>query len=143
MKATYHKKTKVFLGNVSEPKETELIAVLDFPLEGDFYRAVYDEKTKTFSEGATEEEIFNSREIPNEVPLWCVKAILHEMDLLQTVEGALSQLDEPVKSRANYIWNYGNIIKRDSQTVDFIGQVLQKSKIEIDEIFINADKIEL
>lgn len=82
-------------------------------------------------------------EVPEKVPLWCVKAILHEMNLLQTVEVALTQLEEPMKSRANYIWNYGNIIKRDSQTVYFIGQVLQKSKIEIDEIFINADIIEL
>lgn len=82
-------------------------------------------------------------DIPNEVPLWCIKAILNEMGLLEIVESALTQLEEPLKSRANYIWNYGNIIKRDSLTVAFIGQVLQKSKIEIDEIFINADKLEL
>jgi len=94
-------------------------------------------------EGATNEEIIAVREVPNEVPLWCIKAILNEMGLLEIVESALTQLEEPLKSRANYIWNYGNIIKRDSLTVAFIGQVLQKSDTEIDEIFINADKIEL
>ncbi len=88
-------------------------------------------------------EIDVELEVPNEVPLWCIKAILHEMGLLEIVEGALTQLEEPLKSRANYIWNYGNIIKRDSLTVAFIGQVLQKLKIEIDEIFINANNIEL
>lgn len=88
-------------------------------------------------------EIDIEKEVPNEVPLWCIKALLNEMGLLEIVESALTQLDEPLKSRANYIWNYGNIIKRDSLTVAFIGQVLQKSDTEIDEIFINADKIEL
>jgi len=94
-------------------------------------------------EGATEEEINAVRVVPNEVPLWCIKAILNELGLLEIVEGALTQLEEPLKSRANYIWNYGNIIKRDSLTVAFIGQVLKKDKTEIDEIFINADKLEL
>ena len=88
-------------------------------------------------------EIDVELEVPNEVPLWCIKAILHEMGLLEIVEGALTQLEEPLKSRANYIWNYGNIIKRDSLTVAFIGQALQKSDTEIDEIFINANNIEL
>ncbi len=94
-------------------------------------------------EGATNEEVNAVRVVPNEVPLWCIKAILNEMGLLEIVEGALTQLEEPLKSRANYIWNYGNIIKRDSLTVTFIGQVLKKDKTEIDEIFINANNIEL
>ncbi len=94
-------------------------------------------------EGATNEEIIEVRVVPNEVPLWCIKAILNEMGLLEIVEGALTQLEEPLKSRANYIWEYGNIIKRDSLTVTFIGQVLKKDKTEIDEIFINANNIEL
>ena len=94
-------------------------------------------------EGATNEEVNAVRVVPNEVPLWCIKAILNEMGLLEIVEGALTQLEEPLKSRANYIWNYGNIIKRDSLTVAFIGQVLKKDKTEIDEIFINANNIEL
>lgn len=94
-------------------------------------------------EGATNEEINAVRVVPNEVPLWCIKSILNEIGLLEIVEGALTQLEEPLKSRANYIWNYGNIIKRDSLTVTFIGQVLKKDKTEIDEIFINANNIEL
>jgi len=88
-------------------------------------------------------EIDVELEVPNEVPLWCIKAILNEIGLLEIVDGALTQLEEPLKSRANYIWNYGNIIKRDSLTVAFIGQVLKKDKTEIDEIFINANNIEL
>lgn len=96
-----------------------------------------------YVEGATEEEIIAVREVPNEVALWCIKAILHELGLLTTVEAEMTKLDEPMKTRANYIWNYGNIIKRDSLTVAFIGQVLQKSETEIDDIFINANNMEL
>ena len=94
-------------------------------------------------EGATNEEIDAVRIIPEQVPVWCIKVILHEMGLLATVEAALNQLEEPSKTRANYIWNFGNFILRDSLTVAFIGQVLQKNKQEIDEIFINANNIEL
>ncbi len=94
-------------------------------------------------EGATNEEINAVRIIPEQVPVWCIKVILHEMGLLATVEAALNQLEEPSKTRANYIWNFGNFILRDSLTVAFIGQVLQKNKQEIDEIFINANNIEL
>ncbi|MBA4154147.1 hypothetical protein [Flavobacterium sp.] len=91
----------------------------------------------------TEEEILSTREVPQLVPLWCIKVILHEMGLLATVEMELSKLPEPMKTRASYIWEYGNQIDRKSQTVAFIGAVLQKDKTEIDTIFINANNIEL
>ena len=91
----------------------------------------------------TQEEALNNREVPQLVPLWCIKVILHEMGLLATVEIELSKLPEPMKTRAGYIWEYGNQIDRESQTVAFIGAVLQKDKTEIDTIFINANNIEL
>ena len=129
-----------YLGIKSESNE-KMEFWTETPISGSFtkHRLV----NHVWIEGATNKEIIAVREVPNEVPLWCIKAILNEMGLLEIVESALTQLEEPLKSRANYIWNYGNIIKRDSLTVAFIGQVLQKSDTEIDEIFINADKIEL
>ncbi len=117
--------------------ETEV----SFPPEEGFVKPQWN--GSIWVEGATEEEIIEVRVIPEQVPVWCIKVILHEMGLLTTVEAALNQLEEPSKTRANYIWNFGNFILRDSLTVAFIGQVLQKNKQEIDEIFINANNIEL
>jgi len=88
-------------------------------------------------------ELDEDRVVPQEVPLWCIKVILSEMGLTQSVKDALEQLEEPNKTRASFIWEYGNIIKRESQTVEFLGYALQKSKTEIDTIFINANNIEL
>jgi len=129
-----------YLGIKSESNE-KMEFWTETPISGNFtkHRLV----NHVWIEGATNEEINSVRVVPNEVPLWCIKAILNEIGLLEIVEGALTQLEEPLKSRANYIWNYGNIIKRDSLTVTFIGQVLKKDKTEIDEIFINANNIEL
>ncbi|MBA4133335.1 MAG: hypothetical protein C0525_01290 [Flavobacterium sp.] len=112
-----------------------------FPPDESFLKAQWN--GETYIEAAEEEEILNNREVPQLVPLWCIKVILHEMGLLATVEMELSKLPEPMKTRASYIWEYGNQIDRKSQTVAFIGAVLQKDKIDIDDIFINADKIEL
>lgn len=113
----------------------------EVPLDKDYIKAKFD--GKKWIETASEEDILNNRAIPEQVPLWCIKVILSEMGLTQAVNDALEQLEEPNKTRASFIWEYGNIIKRESQTVDFLGYALQKSKTEIDTIFINADKIEL
>jgi hypothetical protein len=82
-------------------------------------------------------------EVPVSVPLWCVKVVLHEMGLIEHVQTALSQLPEPDRTRANYIWEYGNIIQRNSPTVAFVGQVLQLDSKQMDSLFVTADSINL
>jgi hypothetical protein len=82
-------------------------------------------------------------EVPVSVPLWCVKVVLHEMGLIEHVQTALSQLSEPDRTRANYIWEYGNIIQRNSPTVAFVGQVLQLDSKQMDSLFVTADSINL
>ncbi len=116
---------------------------LAFGPDREYIRAKYDSINEVYFEGATEEEILNAREVPKLVPLWCIKVVLHEMGLLTTVENQLANLEEPMKTRASYIWEYGNQIDIESITVAFIGAVLQKDKTEIDTIFINANNIEL
>jgi hypothetical protein len=82
-------------------------------------------------------------EVPISVPLWCVKVVLHEMGLIEHVQTALSQLPEPDRTRANYIWEYGNIIQRNSPTVAFVGQVLELDSKQMDSLFVTADSINL
>jgi hypothetical protein len=136
-------------------KNLETLEVISAPFEkqpenslpyyvNEFKKAVFNQypnPTKVV-EGWTENDIPHLIS-PEQVPLWCVKVVLHELGLIEQVEEALSQLPEPNKTRANYIWEYGNIIQRQSPTVAFIGQVLGLADSQMDELFINADSIDL
>jgi hypothetical protein len=106
-----------------------------------FVRAKWD--GELWIEGATPEEILEARPVPEQVPLWALKATLDLENKLGAVEAALDQLPEIVKKKAYWIWEYGNFIQRSSQTVGFIGQVLGMNKTEIDTLFINSENIEL
>lgn len=138
-------------------KNTESLEVyVSMPLEVQPENSIlYDENIKFFKpaldhipptcvvEAATEEEIIEAREVPEYVPLWCLKAQLDIDGKLQDVEAAIQELDDPIKMKAHYIWEYGNFIHHSSATVDFIGQILQMSKTDIDTLFINCNNIEI
>jgi hypothetical protein len=109
--------------------------------QGSFFKPKFEDGQWT--EGATPEEILEARVVPEQVPLWALKATLDLENKLGAVEAALDQLPEIVKKKAYWIWEYGNFIHRNSQTVGFIGQVLGMNKTEIDTLFINAENIEL
>jgi hypothetical protein len=111
------------------------------PPTGNFLKHRFD--GENWIEGATPEEILESHVVPEQVPLWALKATLDLENKLGAVEAALDQLPEIVKKKAYWIWEYGNFIHRNSQTVGFIGQVLGMNKTEIDTLFINAENIEL
>jgi hypothetical protein len=82
-------------------------------------------------------------EVPIEVALWKIRFVLKQMGLEDIVTTAMSQLPEPQKTAADYIWNYGNAIDRHSNTVLFIQSALQMTDIEVDNIFISANGIVL
>jgi hypothetical protein len=75
------------------------------------------------------------------VQLWRVRTILNLMNLVTTIESALDQLDEPTKTAAKNVWNYGTTIERYSQTVLFIQSVTQMTDDQVDEIFQQAEAI--
>lgn len=88
-----------------------------------------------------EEELsFNT---PSEVALWKLRFTLAQMGLEQSVIDAMNQLPEPQKTAATYIWNYGNAVDRYSSTTLFIQNVLNTTDIQVNEIFIQANKIRL
>lgn len=88
-----------------------------------------------------EEEI--SLNTPLEVALWKLRFILSQMNLEQAVSDALNSLPEPQKTAANYIWNYGNTIDRDSSTIMFLQQQLGLTDAQVNEIFIQSNSIML
>ena len=82
-------------------------------------------------------------EVPQEVALWKIRAILKSMGLEEQIEQSFELLEEPNKTGAKYIWEYGTSIERQSLTVLFIQQVLQMTEEQVDNIFINANNITL
>ena len=96
-------------------------------------------------EGATQEEIAQAFRdaTPKEVQLWRVRTILNLMNLVSTIESALDQLEEPTKTAAKNVWNYGTTIERYSQTVLFIQSVTQMTDDQVDEIFQQAEAIQI
>jgi hypothetical protein len=101
--------------------------------------------TREFYEGATPEEIEQAfrDKTPAEVQLWRLRTILNLMNLIGTIESALDQLPEPNKTAAKNVWNYGTTVERYSQTVLFIQSVTQMTDDQVDEIFQQAEAIQI
>jgi hypothetical protein len=79
--------------------------------------------------------------VPTEVTLWQLRAELKKRELDAVVETAIDSLTEPEKTIALEAWNRANVVLRNSITVSLIQQVLNMSSNEVDDIFIEAIKI--
>ena len=79
--------------------------------------------------------------IPVELPLWKLRVTLKMMDLISTIENIFNELPEPNKTAALAIWEYGNSVDRYSETVLFLQGQLNLTDEQVDEIFINSEKI--
>lgn len=82
-------------------------------------------------------------EVPQEVQLWRIRVVLKLLSMEQVIETALNSLDEPMKTGALYIWSYGTTIERNSQTVQLLQYVLGLTSSQVDDIFIQANNIQL
>lgn len=81
--------------------------------------------------------------VPLEVALWKIRVIIKSMGLEEQIEQSFELLEEPNKTGAKYIWEYGTSIERYSQTVLFLQQVLKLKDNQVDEIFKSANDIKL
>jgi len=81
--------------------------------------------------------------VPAEVQLWKIRTVLKLSGMETQIESAMEQLEEPIKTAAVSIWNYGTSIDRASQTIAFIQNVLGMSDKDVDQIFIQANTLEL
>ena len=82
-------------------------------------------------------------QVPEEIALWRIRAVLAIEQKEAHIDNAISQLPEPQRTAANYVWKYGTTIERNSQTVLFIQQVLSLTNNQVDEFFMAADAIQL
>jgi len=88
-------------------------------------------------------EIQRKALVPQEVKRWRVKRILDKMNLIPDVENALNQLPEPMKGDALAVWNDGTEFERSSSTINFLQNVLQMTDAQVDDIFIQAQGIQV
>jgi hypothetical protein len=127
----------------NECLETEVL--IDELLQVEMVKPYFNFDTRTFYDGATPQEIEQAfkDKTPAESQLWRVRTILKLMNLIPTIESALNQLDEPTQTAAKNVWNYGTTIERYSQTVLFIQSVTQMTDDQVDEIFQQAEAIQI
>lgn len=83
-----------------------------------------------------------SEPVPAEVKLWQARIVLHEMNLLERVEFLLSNLEEPLKSRAKNIWEYAGTVERYNGIVLQLAQLIPLSDPQLDALFRAAYKIQ-
>lgn len=119
--------------------------LIDELLQVEMVKPYFNFDTREFYEGATPEEIEQAfkDKTPNEVQLWRVRTILKLMNLETTIESALNQLEEPTQTAAKNVWNYGTTVMRYSQTVLFIQSVTEMTDDQVDEIFQQAEAIQI
>ena len=131
----------VTLNNECLETETLIDELLQVPMVKPYFN--FD--TREFYEGATPAEIEQAfkDKTPIESQLWRVRTILNLMNLIPTIENALDQLEEPTKTAAKNVWNYGTTIERYSQTVLFIQSVTKMTDDQVDEIFQQAEAIQI
>ena len=97
------------------------------------------------SDYVTDEELKELQKslVPTEVALWKLRFVLSQMQLEQSVTDAINLLEEPQRTAATYIWNFGTAVDRDSNTVIFIKTALGFTEQEVDDIFIQANSVQL
>ena len=127
----------------NECLETETL--IDELLQIEMVKPYFNFDTREFYEGATPEEIEQAfkDKTPAESQLWRIRTILKLMNLETTIESALDQLEEPTQTAAKNVWNYGTTIERYSQTVLFIQGVTEMTDDQVDEIFQQAEAIQI
>lgn len=105
----------------------------------------FDFKNLIYYDAATPEEIADYKKtlVPQEVQLWRIRTILKSMLFEDSIETVLNNLEEPNKTAALCIWNYGTSVERNSQTVALLQTALEITSEQVDDIFIKANNIKL
>jgi len=87
--------------------------------------------------------------VPVRVTRWQLRAQLAIQNLENSVTTAINSLpsstqaETEFKIKAQYAWDYSNNIERNSPTVAMIQAVLSLTDAEVDNVFINANNIDI
>lgn len=78
-----------------------------------------------------------------EVAMWKLKATLHSMGLLTSVDAALNNLPEQTKTTALLAWEYSPTVSSESIVAKFVQGVLSLTDEQVEQIFTVAETISL
>ncbi len=81
--------------------------------------------------------------VPEEVYAWRLRLSTQIAGLKPSIDGLLDQLTEPEKTVAKEAWNAGVTIRRDSPLVGQLAAALGLSSEQVDELFVQANAIEI
>lgn len=70
-----------------------------------------------------------------------IKLILHRNGLLQKLDNAINEMDEPEKTEFKIEWEYSDKFKRQSKLIDKVKLMLNLTNVEVDQLFEEALKI--
>jgi len=146
MKTIINKNTgQVLYCSLSDVDLAENEIAIDNLLTETMVAPYWNFKDKVFYDNANQTQIDDSIKalVPNEVERWKIVAILQLTNNYQNIVDAINQLEEPTKTIALTHLENGESVVRTSQTVLFIQSVLQMTDEQVDEIFINANNINL
>ena len=134
---------KVLFSTVMEIDLQDNQVSIDEVLTENYVKPYFNFETRTFYEGATQEEIneANKATVPFEVQLWRIRTVLKLMQLETNIESAIEAMPEPSKTAATYIWKFGTTVERASQTVMLLQSALQLTNEQVDDLFIQAEAI--
>ena len=76
--------------------------------------------------------------VPNSVTMRQARLALHAAGLLAGVEAALDALPEPPRTSARIEWDYSSEVYRNKPFVVMLGQALDLTDEQIDDLFITA-----
>lgn len=66
---------------------------------------------------------------------------LHAEGLLQSVEDAINEMQEPSKTAARIEWDYAGHVERQSQFVAMIGSAIGLDDAKMDALFMSASAL--
>lgn len=77
--------------------------------------------------------------VPSSVPLWAVRVVLAERNLLDQANAAIAASDN---TAIKVIWEYGNFVDRDSPALAALAEALSITN-ELDALFIAAGNLKV
>lgn len=75
---------------------------------------------------------------PDELPLWCVKAVVTLMGLRSAVDAAIAAMSDPDRTVVESAWTDGNVLARSSATVNSLGAGLGLTDEQLDDMWQQA-----
>lgn len=78
--------------------------------------------------------------IPQQVPMWAVRTVLQNDGLFDQAQALVTtSTDNALKN----VWEYGNFASRNSVAINSLAIALGLTSDQVDELFINANSLEV